>query len=283
MKTHILLLSVILGLSGESQAELFDRGDGMIYDDALDITWLQNANQAGGEMSWADAMAWAADLEHGGFNDWRLPSMDVDGDELIVYCEAATEPVCRDNELGYMFYHNLMGNVFDILIGDQGLFMGIRPLYHSGTEHATDPDLVWVFRFFHGIQFTGDKSIVGPVAWAVRDGDSIAADFDGDGVSDTTDNCTLIANSDQRDSNGDGHGNLCDFDYDNNCVTAFPDLFVFSDAFNSALGDANYNEDVDFNNDGIVNFLDFGAPPNNFPAYFTNPPGPSADACVPAS
>ncbi len=40
-------------------------------------------------------------------------------------------------------------------------------------------------------------------------------DLDGDGVPDRRDNCSQIANSDQRDSNGDGFGNLCDGDVDN--------------------------------------------------------------------
>ena len=31
---------------GSAQAELFDRGGGLIYDDAQNITWLQDANYA---------------------------------------------------------------------------------------------------------------------------------------------------------------------------------------------------------------------------------------------
>jgi len=32
-------------------------------------------------------------------------------------------------------------------------------------------------------------------------------DADGDGVRDATDNCTLVANEDQRETNDDGYGN----------------------------------------------------------------------------
>lgn len=35
-----------LSLSGAAQATLIDRGGRMIYDDVLDITWLQDANYA---------------------------------------------------------------------------------------------------------------------------------------------------------------------------------------------------------------------------------------------
>ena len=54
-------------LSFATQAALYDRGNGMIYDDVLDITWLQDANYAkssgydsDGLMSWAEANAWAS-------------------------------------------------------------------------------------------------------------------------------------------------------------------------------------------------------------------------------
>ncbi|NNF15999.1 MAG: hypothetical protein HKN70_04585, partial [Gammaproteobacteria bacterium] len=106
-------------------------------------------------------------------------------------------------------------------------------------------------------------------------------DSDGDGVADAVDNCTGVANPDQRDSNGDGHGNFCDYDYDNNCVTQFADMSIFGAAFGSVSGDANYNPDTDRDNNGVVNFLDLGAPPDNFAEFFLEAPGPSADACVP--
>ncbi len=117
-RIRILMGLMLLGLSGVTQAALFDRGGGMIYDDVLDITWLQDANQ-GGSMNWDDSVAWAGALEFGGFDDWRLASMDVNGDNTIINCNGASEVACRDNELGYMFYQNLMGSFFDDLTGDQ--------------------------------------------------------------------------------------------------------------------------------------------------------------------
>jgi hypothetical protein len=62
-------------------AELYNRGNGLIYDAELDITWLQDANYAqtsgyddDGQMSWEDANTWAAGLVYGGYDDWRLPT-----------------------------------------------------------------------------------------------------------------------------------------------------------------------------------------------------------------
>jgi hypothetical protein len=37
-------------------------------------------------------------------------------------------------------------------------------------------------------------------------------DYDGDGVKNHADNCPLVSNSDQKDDNGDGDGNLCTID-----------------------------------------------------------------------
>ena len=38
-------------------------------------------------------------------------------------------------------------------------------------------------------------------------------DTDGDGVPDANDNCTLEANAAQQDADGDGYGNLCDAEH----------------------------------------------------------------------
>jgi hypothetical protein len=50
-----------------ANAALWDRGGGLIYDDELQITWLQDANYAktagydgDGLMSWGEATTWAA-------------------------------------------------------------------------------------------------------------------------------------------------------------------------------------------------------------------------------
>ena len=39
---------------------------------------------------------------------------------------------------------------------------------------------------------------------------ALAADFDGDGISDSLDNCQAVFNPDQQDTDGDGIGDACD-------------------------------------------------------------------------
>ncbi len=95
-------------------------------------------------------------------------------------------------------------------------------------------------------------------------------DTDGDGVGDDVDNCTDVANADQRDTNGDGFGNICDPDIDNNGVVNFLDVNAWVPNFNTACGDV----DEDFNGDGVCNFSDYAL----FAEYFLLPPGPGAGA-----
>ncbi len=93
-----------------------------------------------------------------------------------------------------------------------------------------------------------------------------AADSDGDGISDNNDNCTFAANSDQRDSNGDGFGNLCDPDLNNDGIVNYTDVVLWSEHFNT-ISDG----DEDLNGDGLVNFGDYVI----VITYFLSPPGPS--------
>lgn len=81
---------------------------------------------------------------------------------------------------------------------------------------------------------------------------AVAADTDGDGVADTSDNCTLVANADQRDTNGDGFGNICDPDLNNDGMVNVGDYGLFRNALSSQSPDA------DFNGDGVVNTADYG-------------------------
>ncbi len=110
-------------------------------------------------------------------------------------------------------------------------------------------------------------------AWiALPDVCAIYADSDFDQVRDNVDNCSAVANADQRDTDGDGIGNLCDPDVagPNDCMVNFLDLNVYADNF-FQTGDL----DTDNNGDGITNFLDL----NVIETYFFSQPGPSATGC----
>ena len=114
------------------------------------------------------------------------------------------------------------------------------------------------------------RDVVGWVSTTYTDTITYGIDSDGDGVLDFKDNCTLVINPGQRDTNGDGFGNRCDADLTNDGLIV--DLSDFS-LFRSAFGTAN--PDADFDGDGSVNLSDFSI----FRASFGGAPGPSC--CAP--
>ena len=96
-------------------------------------------------------------------------------------------------------------------------------------------------------------------------GTSCLVDADEDDVENRFDNCTQVANPDQRDTDGDGYGNLCDADFDNNDFVGLFDLVAFRQAYFTT------EEDIDLNGDGIVNLEDLVI----FKELYFRPPGPS--------
>ena len=95
-----------------------------------------------------------------------------------------------------------------------------------------------------------------------------AMDSDGDGIFDTVDNCTNVANAAQIDTDGDGHGNACDGDFNNSCGSVnLGDLVDFKAAFGTVDPEKDLN-----NSGGSVNLGDLVV----FKALFGSAPGPSA-------
>lgn len=95
-------------------------------------------------------------------------------------------------------------------------------------------------------------------------------DSDGDGIGDDTDNCILVPNAAQRDSNEDGYGNACDADLNDDCIVNVIDLGLFKSVFFTT------DPDADLNGDGVVSVLDLG----RFKLLYFKPPGPSGLTAV---
>jgi hypothetical protein len=95
---------------------------------------------------------------------------------------------------------------------------------------------------------------------------AVIVDADNDLVDDVVDNCLGAGNTSQRDSDGDGYGNWCDADLNNDLKVNFADLALFRASF------ATSNANADLDGNGNVNFADLA----RFKALFGKPPGPSA-------
>lgn len=150
---------------------------------------------------------------------------------------------------------------------DDGISSGIAAI---PMDASMVPLNLWIF---HGAEesFPEDKCAgtgtgVEFCNWDVRlstTGDVTFTDFVTSGDADEGDNCTLVANPDQRDTNGDGFGNICDADLDNSGVVNFGYLALFKAAFLTA------DPHADFDGSGFVNFGDLAI----IKAQFLGPPG----------
>ncbi len=90
-------------------------------------------------------------------------------------------------------------------------------------------------------------------------------DSDIDRIADASDNCTLAPNPEQRDVDGDGYGDICDADLNNDGTTNFADLEIFTQVIFTSSPSA------DFNADGVVDFADLAV----MKRLFFTAPGPA--------
>jgi hypothetical protein len=174
--------------SQASQAALVDRGGGLIYDDVLNVTWLQDARYAVttgaapyGSLMWQDAKDFADGLVYVDsvrgvtWDDWRLPQVFDSGAE-------GYDVLGQSSELAYMYYVNLgYAPNYDPhttdpvpTSGAYNPFINISYRgYWTGTE-APIEGRAWYEHFhfgFGGVTGQGDYNQV----WAVRDGDVAGA------------------------------------------------------------------------------------------------------------
>lgn len=182
-----LAAAVALVLPAPAEAALHDRGNGLIYDDQLDLTWLQDADYAmtsgyrpDGRLNWFEANEWAAGLVYGGLDDWRLPTVSA-GSPPYVFSNNGTSVIGTGatgagwgpvgdadglwSELGWMTYHTL-GNLGQFIPNDQdpqaqqeqpgwGL-VNVGPFLN--LDHGDDTHVYWTG--------TADETGLGNYSWS---------------------------------------------------------------------------------------------------------------------
>ena len=186
-QTTLALLSSLI-FSASAQAALHDRGYGLLYDDVLNVTWLQDANyaktsgfDADGLMDWTQADDWAQNLHYlaangQDYSGFRLAANTARaGGTNFTNADAGYSNASPLNELAYMYYVNLglksmlsatgvgQSNYGVHGLGasngqaDVGLVKNLQSgLYWSGTSYGSGIDglgtIAWTFNTAIGYQ-----------------------------------------------------------------------------------------------------------------------------------
>lgn len=181
----ILACVVAVFSTNLAQADFINRGGGMIYDDVLDVTWLQDSNyamtsgfDADGLMTWDLANSWAGGLTVGGVSGWRLPTMTTPGSPRPNENGQDVTGATNDNEFGWLWYQ-LNGGADIIDSTDISPFINLP--FQVGDLNSDEwywtveesGDMAWRMSMNCACWDSQDKQTEWH-AWAVHDGDVAA-------------------------------------------------------------------------------------------------------------
>lgn len=204
MNTALRIAGTLLALAGTvpAQADLLPRLGGLaVYDTDRNLTWLADANAIAGTAwddglittdglaTWANAMAWVAQLQVAGVGGWRLPATVVP-DASCQYPDLAGDRGCTASDMGHLYHAELGGPVWEPAdrVPDNGVLATGDPDLALFTRIQARPGgggIYWAqdsynaanargFSFHHGLQFWVLNKAHGHYAWAVHDGDVAA-------------------------------------------------------------------------------------------------------------
>ena len=120
-------------------------------------------------------------------------------------------------------------------------------------------------------------SLAGAMCVVIPAGLAQISDGDGDGVRDAADNCIEDFNPTQIDVDGDGFGNACDPDYNNDGVVGTPDLDLLRAQFGKTSADPTFDPTLDLDGNGAIGISDF----NSLRRFLDQAPGPSSATAPP--
>jgi hypothetical protein len=181
-----ILLACVCVFS-DAGADLFDRGGGLVYDDFLDVTFLQDANLANsqsfgvvgieaqgglplGQMNFTEAQSYIAAMNASawlGFTGWRLPSVPAPPNSDCFNGMGTGGAGCVLNDLGHI---TLTDMLMDENLADPFVNRVNWLYWAEGTD-----DTIWQFAFHTGgILGTSDGTNETFYVWPVHDGDIAA-------------------------------------------------------------------------------------------------------------
>ncbi len=194
--------------------------------------------QQDGSGNWLENKLIASD---GASNEFFGYSVALDGDVVLVGAYAEHDNGVFDLGSAYVFQHNGSGN-------------WTEQTKLTASDRATGD------RFAYSVAIDGGTTLMGAYLDNDLGADSGSAyffmlsDADGDGIQTQFDNCPAHFNPGQLDFDGDGKGDICDDDDDNDGAPDISDVFPlnpFEDKDNDNDGIGN-NSDTDDDNDGLL-------------------------------
>jgi len=260
-------------------------------------------NNAGGMLEWSAAglPKHTSSINGGTTRGWVPPQVSADS-PANGYTQATTDPITFTARIIAPPWGRGFNDLFPVIrvsLYIDGVFVEDATITTPGDGTDTDPIGAQQFYTFSPQTLTADthtwnvraenevtfnNTVPGEVGWNLHTDDHTDAeaglfgpgertltvtapsvDTDGDGIPDSADNCTLVANADQRDTDGDNYGNICDPDFDQSGLVNAADLFTFKANFFTA------DPDADLDGSGLVNAADLFI----FKSMFFQAPGPS--------
>jgi hypothetical protein len=154
--------------AAQSDAALFDRGGGFIYDDVLNVTWLQDANLASterfgiqakassdssfvfgiapdGAMNYATAATWLDAMNavaYLGYSDWRLPTALQPDASCSFQGTRSSGYNCTGAEMGSLYYVGL-GHPFAVVDLNTNNVISPTPVLTPGPLQKLKNELYW--------------------------------------------------------------------------------------------------------------------------------------------
>ncbi len=176
MRLTIALFTALLFAASPARADLFDLGNGMVYDNVQDLTWMQDLSyvstsgfDADGRLTYTQAKGWVETLTYGGYNDWRLPEMRT----LDLYRNSTDEISGVMAQLGG---HSFEDSLVDYeMPASWGPFLPptrtafwVAPPETTACPSGCYAWMGWTQVDLSAFHWDGERP--GPTAWAVRDG-----------------------------------------------------------------------------------------------------------------
>jgi hypothetical protein len=240
----------------------------------------------GGELYYAtnDSGTWASTRIDGAPASGRFSSIAVDSNDAVhISYQRSTTP---NNQLKYAtnasgaWATSIVESTADVgaytsiaVDSNDAVHISYQDTTLGDIKYASNADGTWFISTIDSESHVGQYT---SIAIDANDGIHLSylgqgelryasSDSDRDGIGDAEDNCISISNIDQRDTDGDDYGNICDPDFDNNLVINASDLAYFKTMFFTS------DENADLNGDGVVNAADLAI----LKTMFFKPPGPS--------